>query len=89
MQIAVELGAASADHVTHTTDDDVDALAVGFDEVGVGFRFGLELFDDDVLGFGPAGAADLVDAAVRVAAVADDAGDLGGHACLPYRAFTL
>jgi imidazolonepropionase len=27
VQIAVELGAASADHVTHTTDDDVDALA--------------------------------------------------------------
>jgi imidazolonepropionase len=27
VQIAVELGAASADHVTHTTDADVDALA--------------------------------------------------------------
>ncbi|HEX6021525.1 MAG TPA: imidazolonepropionase [Solirubrobacter sp.] len=27
VQIAVELGAASADHVTHTTDEDVDALA--------------------------------------------------------------
>jgi imidazolonepropionase len=27
VQLAVELGAASADHVTHTTDDDVDALA--------------------------------------------------------------
>jgi imidazolonepropionase len=27
VQIAVELNAASADHVTHTTDDDVDALA--------------------------------------------------------------
>ena len=27
VQIAVEVGAASADHVTHTTDDDVDLLA--------------------------------------------------------------
>ena len=27
VQIAVEVGAASADHVTHTTDDDVDRLA--------------------------------------------------------------
>jgi imidazolonepropionase len=27
VQLAAELGAASADHVTHTTDDDVDALA--------------------------------------------------------------
>jgi len=27
VQLAVELGAASADHVTHVTDDDVDALA--------------------------------------------------------------
>ena len=27
MQLAVELDAASADHVTHVTDDDVDALA--------------------------------------------------------------
>ena len=27
MQVAVEVGAASADHVTHTTDDDVEALA--------------------------------------------------------------
>jgi imidazolonepropionase len=29
VQIAVELGAASADHVTHVTDADVDALASG------------------------------------------------------------
>jgi imidazolonepropionase len=27
VQVAVEVGAASADHVTHTTDDDVDMLA--------------------------------------------------------------
>ena len=27
VQVAVEVGAASADHVTHTTDDDVEALA--------------------------------------------------------------
>jgi imidazolonepropionase len=27
VQVAAELGAASADHVTHTTDEDVDALA--------------------------------------------------------------
>ncbi len=29
VQLAVELGAASADHVTHVTDADVDALAAG------------------------------------------------------------
>jgi len=29
VQLAVELGAASADHCTHLTDDDVDALASG------------------------------------------------------------
>ncbi|WP_079127643.1 imidazolonepropionase [Streptomyces sp. TP-A0874] len=29
VQLAVELGAASADHCTHLTDDDVDALAQG------------------------------------------------------------
>jgi imidazolonepropionase len=29
VQLAVELGAASADHVTHVTDADVDALASG------------------------------------------------------------
>lgn len=29
VQLAAELGAASADHVTHVTDDDIDALASG------------------------------------------------------------
>ena len=31
IQLAVELGAASVDHCTYASDDDIDALAVGFD----------------------------------------------------------
>ena len=65
VQIAVELGAASADHVTHTTDDDVDALA-NSDTVATllpGAEFSTRAHYPD--------ARRLIDAGVTVALAAD------------------
>jgi imidazolonepropionase len=65
VQIAVELGAASADHVTHVTDEDVDALA-GSDTVATllpGAEFSTRAAYPD--------ARRLLDAGVTVALAAD------------------
>ena len=65
VQIAVELGAASADHVTHTTDEDVDALA-NSDTVATllpGAEFSTRATYPD--------ARRLIDAGVTVALAAD------------------
>ena len=65
VQIAVELGAASADHVTHTTDDDLDALA-NSDTVATllpGAEFSTRAAYPD--------ARRLLDAGVKVALAAD------------------
>ena len=65
VQLAVELGAASADHVTHVTDADVDALASG-DTVATllpGAEFSTRAAYPD--------ARRLLDAGVTVALAAD------------------
>ncbi len=65
VQIAVELNAASADHVTHTTDDDIDALA-NSDTVATllpGAEFSTRATYPD--------ARRLIDAGVTVALAAD------------------
>jgi imidazolonepropionase len=65
VQIAVELGAASADHVTHVSDDDIDALA-NSDTVATllpGAEFSTRAAYPD--------ARRLIDAGVNVALAAD------------------